>query len=119
LRIEHAELGDLVAIDGSLIDATLSMVWADYSSTKNKAKAHVGFDLTQGIPRKLILTDGKGNERVYLPQILELGQTGVMDRGYQDHQIFDQLIDDGKHLVARIRKNGLDHRFGHRLRQQL
>jgi len=88
-----------------LIDATLCMVWADYSSTKNKAKAHVGFDLNHGIPRKLILTDGKGNERVYLPEILQSGQTGVIDRGYQDHQLFDNLIDEGKHFVARIKKN--------------
>jgi lysyl-tRNA synthetase class II len=28
---EHVQLGDLVSIDGSLIDAVLSMYWADYS----------------------------------------------------------------------------------------
>lgn len=105
LRIAYAELGELVAVDGSLIDATLSMAWADYSSTKNKAKVHVGFDLNYGIPQKLILTDGKGNERLYLPKILKLGQTGVTDRGYQDHHMFDHLIEDGKHFVARIRSN--------------
>ena len=105
LRTDHTELGDLIAVDGSLIDATLSMVWADYSSTKRKAKAHVGFDLNHWTPRKLILTDGKGNERVYLPEILEPGQTGVCDRGYQDHQLFDQLIDEGKHFVIRIKNN--------------
>jgi len=27
---EHADLGDLIGIDGSLIDACLSMHWADY-----------------------------------------------------------------------------------------
>jgi hypothetical protein len=27
---------------------------------QNKAKAHLGFDLNRGIPRKLYLTDGKG-----------------------------------------------------------
>ena len=31
----HAQLGDRVAIDGSLIDATLSMIWADYRDTKS------------------------------------------------------------------------------------
>ena len=29
---EHSELGDLISIDGSLIDACLSMQWADYST---------------------------------------------------------------------------------------
>ena len=28
-------LGDLVAVDGSLIDATLSMAWADYRNRNN------------------------------------------------------------------------------------
>lgn len=27
---EHDKLGDLICIDGSLIDACLSMLWADY-----------------------------------------------------------------------------------------
>ena len=51
----HPELGNLVAIDGSLIDATLSMYWADYRKGAKKAKVHVGFDLNRSIPRKSIL----------------------------------------------------------------
>ena len=39
------DLGNLVGIDGSLIDATLSMYWADYRKGAKKAKVHVGFDL--------------------------------------------------------------------------
>ena len=53
LRLAHPELGELVAIDGSLLEASLSMRWADYSDTQHKAKVHVGFDLNRGIPRKL------------------------------------------------------------------
>lgn len=41
----HPELGELVAIDGSLITATLSMNWADYRKRSKKAKIHVGFNL--------------------------------------------------------------------------
>ena len=37
-------LGELIAIDGSLIDAVLSMVWADYRKNSKKAKLHLGFD---------------------------------------------------------------------------
>ena len=105
LGIAHPELGDLVAIDGSLLEASLSMKWADYSDTHRKAKVHVGFDLNRGIPRKLYLTDGKGAERPFVPLLLEEGQTGVIDRGYQDHTRFDAWIDEGKHFVARIKKN--------------
>ena len=105
LGIAHAELGNLVAIDGSLIDASLSMTWADYSDSKNKAKVHVGFDLNRGIPRKLHLTVGKGAERPFVSRILDPGQTGVVDRGYQDHARFDVWIAEKKHFVARIKKN--------------
>jgi len=62
LGLVHAELSDLVAIDGSLIDASLSMAWADYSGSKNKAKVHLGFNLNRSIPRKLYLTEGKAAE---------------------------------------------------------
>ena len=105
LGMVHPELGDLVAIDGSLLEASLSMKWADYSDSQHKAKAHVGFDLNRGIPRKLYLTEGKGAERPFVSLILEPGQTGVVDRGYQDHTRFDVWIEEEKHFVARIKKN--------------
>lgn len=101
----YDDLGDLVSIDGSLIDATLSMYWADYRSKSNKAKAHVGFDLNRGIPRKIFLTDGKGAERPYVSSILEPGQTGVMDRGYQSHKHFDALQEEEKFFVCRIKES--------------
>ena len=103
--ISYAELGDLTIIDGSLIDACLSMTWADYRRGARKAKMHVGFDLNRGIPRKMILTEGKGAERPFVSHLLEKGQTGVLDRGYQDHQRFDGWIEEGKHFVVRLRKN--------------
>lgn len=101
----YDDLGDLVSIDGSLIDATLSMYWADYRSKSNKAKAHVGFDLNGGIPRKIFLTDGKGAERPFVSRILEPGQTGVMDRGYQSHKHFDALQEEEKFFVCRIKES--------------
>ena len=52
--IPYVELGDLTAIDGSLIDACLSMAWADYRCGARKAKMHLGFDLNRGIPRKMV-----------------------------------------------------------------
>jgi len=102
---KHKDLGDLTLIDGSLIDATLSMYWADYRKGAKKAKAHLGFDLNHSIPRKIFLTDGKGDERPFVSQIILPGQTGVMDRYYQCHKNFDQWQQEGKHFVCRIRAN--------------
>jgi hypothetical protein len=105
LKIEHLDLGDLKAIDGSLIEASLSMAWAEYSSTQRKAKAHLGFNLNLGLPQNLALTAGNGAERPFVSTFLEEGETGVVDRGYLDYRGFDAWIDEGKHFGARIRKN--------------
>lgn len=99
----HPELGNLVGIDGSLIDATLSMYWADYRKNANKAKVHVGLDLNRSIPRKVFLTDGKGAERPFVSKILSSDQTGVLDRGYQCHKKFDQWQNDDKKFICRIK----------------
>lgn len=101
----YSHLGSLCAIDGSLIDGVLSMTWADYRKNSKKAKLHLGFDINKGIPSRLHLTDGKGNERPFFKQILDSGQTGIGDRGYQDHDLFDALQADGKYFVIRIKAN--------------
>jgi hypothetical protein len=102
---EYAHLGNLVSIDGSLIDSVLSMEWADYRNGSKKAKAHVGFDINRGIPRKIYLSDGKEGERPFVDKIIEKGETGVMDRGYQSHDHFDQWQAAEKFFVCRIREN--------------
>ena len=99
----HPELGRLVAIDGSLIDAVLSMQWAGYRKGAKKAKTHIGFDLNRSIPCKIFLTSGKQGERPFVDRILTPGDTAVSDRGYQSHHDFDQLQAAGKHFVTRIK----------------
>lgn len=99
----NSDLGNLVAVDGSLITATLSMHWADYRKGANKAKAHIGFDLNRGIPRKIFLTRGKGAERPFVGRILSPGDTGVIDRGYQCHEAFDQWQEDDLLFLCRIK----------------
>jgi len=54
---------------------------------------------------EIYFTEGNGGERPFVSQILEPGQTGVMDRGYQCHQAFDQWQQEGKHFVSRIKAN--------------
>jgi hypothetical protein len=102
---EYPKLGELVAIDGSLIDAVLSMYWADYRKNSKKAKVHVGFDINRSIPSKIFLTDGKGAERPFVSKILAPGQTGVLDRGYQCHDNFDRWQAENKMFVCRIKAN--------------
>ncbi len=99
----HPQLGDLVAIDGSLIDAVWSMTWADYSSTTKKAKIHLSFDINRGIPGKVCLTNGKGDEGPLVPQLLSPGQTGIMDRNCQCYRNFDLWQEQDLQFVCRIK----------------
>ncbi len=101
----YAHLGDLQAIDGSLIDAVLSMAWAQYRDGSQKAKVHLGFDIHRGVPSRVFLSEGKADERPFVSHILAPGQTGVMDRYYQCHRDFDGWQSEGKHFICRIRAN--------------
>jgi hypothetical protein len=105
LPSNYRDMGNLIVIDGSLIDAVLSMHWADYRTGSKKAKVHLGFDINSAIPSKIFLTDGKGDERPFVSKILSPGQTGVMDRYYQCHKNFDLWQEEGKHFVCRIKAN--------------
>ncbi len=100
---EISGLGDLVAVDGSLIDATLSMLWADYRDGAKKAKVHLGFNIGQGIPQKVTLTDGKADERPQVEHLVAPGQTGVYDRYYQCYKNFDDWQAQERHFVCRIK----------------
>jgi hypothetical protein len=99
----HPQLGELVAIDGTLIDAVCSMTWADYSATTKKAKIHLGFNINRGIPGKVRLTDGKGDEGPLVLQLLSSGQTGIMDRNYQCYRNFDLWQEQSLQFVCRIK----------------
>ena len=96
-------LGTLIAVDGSLIDATLSMVWADYRQGAKKAKVHLGYDICRGIPQKVTLTDGKADERPQVEYLVAPGQTAVMDRYYQCYKNFDAWQQQGRHFICRIK----------------
>jgi hypothetical protein len=80
---EHKALGDLISIDGSLIEAVLSMYWADYRKEAKKAKGHFGFNINSGIPSKAFLTAGNGGERPFVSLILSKGQNMKINNYFQ------------------------------------
>lgn len=105
LPVCHKDFGELRLIDGSLINAVLSMDWAKYRENYKKAKAHIAFDINRGLPFRIFVTDGNAGERRFVDQMIEPGQTSVMDRGYQCHASFDRYQSDGRHFICRIKEN--------------
>lgn len=101
----HADLGNLVAVDGSLVDAVPTMEFADYRNGVKKAKVHLGFNLNHGIPERISMSAGKADERPFVKKLVEPGQTVVADRYYQCHKNFDEYQSEERHFVIRIKKS--------------
>ena len=76
----HPELVNIVVIDGSLINATHSMHWADYRNGSKKVKIHVVFDLNHEIQSKILFTDGKGAGRPFVRLIITLARKKYLPR---------------------------------------
>jgi hypothetical protein len=96
-------LQGLIAVDGSLLPALPKMVWALWRDDDHRAaKMHVHFDVFKGIPENVTLTHGSGSEREQLRQMLQPGRVYVVDRGYEEYQLFQDILDAGSSFIARV-----------------
>jgi hypothetical protein len=96
-------LKSLIAVDGSLLPALPKMVWALWRDDDHRAaKMHVHFDVFKGIPADVTVTHGSGSEREQLRKMLQPGRIYVNDRGYEDFQLFQDIVDAGSSFIARV-----------------
>jgi hypothetical protein len=96
-------LRGLIAVDGSLLPALPKMVWALWRDDEHRAaKMHVHFDVFKGIPANVTLTHGSGSEREQLRKTLQAGRVYVVDRGYEEYQLFQDIVDAGSSFIARV-----------------
>lgn len=105
---ELAALKDLVAVDGSLLPALPRMAWALWLDEEHHAaKMHLHFEVLRGIPVRVSVTEGNGSETVQLREQLQQGKLYVIDRGYADYQLFQDIIDAKSSFIGRIRENAV------------
>jgi hypothetical protein len=96
-------LQGLIAVDGSLLPALPKMVWALWMNDDNRAaKMHVHFDVFKGIPADVTVTHGSGSEREQLRKMLLPGRIYVVDRGYEEFQLFQDILDARSSFIARV-----------------
>jgi hypothetical protein len=101
-------LKNLTAVDGSLLPALPRMVWALWLDDDHKAaKMHLHFEVLRGIPVQATLTTGNDSEKQQLRQTLEAGRLYVVDRGYAEYQLFQDIVDGGSQFIGRIRDNAV------------
>ncbi len=101
---EAEVLRGLTAVDGSLLPALPKMAWALWvDDTHHAAKLHLHFDVFKGVPCQATLTQGSGNERHQLRATLLADRLDVIDRGYAEYQLFQDIIDADSSFIGRIR----------------
>lgn len=100
---EAEALRGLTAVDGSLLPALPKMIWALWRDDDHRAaKMHVHFDVFRGIPVDVTITHGSGSERQRLRRMLQPGHLYVVDRGYEDYQLFQDIVNAGSSFIARV-----------------
>ena len=108
LTRDQQALKNLTAVDGSLLPALSKMAWALWLDEEHRAaKMHVAFEVMRGIPVKVTITEGNGNEKHQLRGMLEPGRLYVVDRGYAGYQLFQDILDRDSSFIGRIRSNAV------------
>ena len=101
---EAEALRGLTAVDGSLLPALPKMAWALWVDDAHRAaKLHLHFDVFKGVPCRATLTHGSDNERHQLRATLSADRLYVIDRGYAEYQLFQDIIDATSRFIGRIR----------------
>jgi hypothetical protein len=105
---EAEALRGLTAVDGSLLPALSKMAWALWVDDQHRAaKMHIHFDVLKGVPVEATVTAGNSSETAQLRATLQAGRLYVIDRGYADYQLFQDIIDAGSGFIGRLKSNAV------------
>jgi hypothetical protein len=105
---EAEALRGLTAVDGSLLPALPKMAWALWLDPQHHAaKMHVHFDVLKGVPIDTTVTTGNGSETKQLRATLQARRLYVVDRGYADYLLFQDIIAGGSDFIGRIRDDAV------------
>jgi hypothetical protein len=103
---ERAALQALTAVDGSLLPALPKMAWALWQDAQHRAaKMHVAFEVLRQIPVGVAVTAGQASERAEWRRLVQPGGFYVVDRGYADYALFQELHELPCHFLARVQYN--------------
>jgi Transposase DDE domain len=103
---EQEALAQLTAVDGSLLPALPRMAWALWQDEQHRAaKMHVAFAVLRHGPVDVTITAGNGAERAQWRRLVQPGGFYVVDRGYADYRLFQELHDVPCSFICRVQDN--------------
>lgn len=101
-------LQGLTAVDGTLLPALPKMAWALWVDDTHRAgKLHLHFDVLKGVPCAASVTSGNGSEKAQLRAKLQADRLYVIDRGYAEYQLFQDILDARSSFIGRVRRDAL------------
>jgi len=94
------------AVDGSLLPALPKMLWALWQDEQHRAaKLHLEMDIFNHAPTAYVITEGNGNEKKILRTMLNPGTIYLIDAGYAEYKLLNDIITAGSSFVIRLRDN--------------
>ena len=109
-EVEHL----LTAVDGSVVETLSTIAEAAYlknrhGQSKSAWRLHTHFDIDRGVPSRIDVTPGKSgganSEKSVLRENLQPDHCYVMDRGYAQFTLFNQINRTHSSYVCRVRDN--------------
>jgi hypothetical protein len=97
----------LYAIDSTTIGLCLSLfAWASFRSTKAGIKAHTMYDVKNGIPSFIYISNAKVHDHKAMPKMpINKGDIVVMDRGYLCFETLENINKTKAFFVTRTKSN--------------
>ena len=103
---DQEALAQLTAVDGSLLPALPRMAWALWQDDQHRAaKMHVAFAVLRHGPVDVTVTAGNASERAEWRRLVQPGGFYVVDRGYADYGLFQDLHDLPCSFICRVQDN--------------
>jgi hypothetical protein len=104
---EAEALRGLTAVDGTVMAALPKMAWALWRTEERALKMHLQFDVLKGVPTDATVTSANSSEVEELRATLQADRLYVVDRGYAEYQLFQDIIDAKSSFIGRIRDNAV------------
>lgn len=98
----------LVAVDGTLLRALPKMLWALWLDDDHRAaKLHLEFDIIKGVPVRAEVTNANANEKDNLRKSLSGDKLYILDAGYGQYSLFEDIRRANSSFVARLKDNAV------------
>ena len=110
----RAQVGELIATDGTLLPALPRMAWALWQNPQNRAgKLHLEFSVWRQVPAEWTVTPANTCERLVWKTKLRKGVCYVNDRNYShDYRLLQAVQASGASFVLRLHNNAVVEKLG-------